>query len=41
MTASKVAYRHKGGFVALMGDHHAKYRKWGSTKASDWSIQAD
>jgi hypothetical protein len=40
-TASKVAYRHKGGFTALFGDMHAKYRKWGSTKASEWSIQAD
>jgi prepilin-type N-terminal cleavage/methylation domain-containing protein len=40
-TASKVAYRHKGGFTALFGDEHAKYRKYGSTKAADWSIQAD
>lgn len=40
-TASKVAYRHKGGYVALFGDEHAKFRKWGSTKASEWSIQAD
>jgi prepilin-type N-terminal cleavage/methylation domain-containing protein len=40
-TASKVAYRHKGGFNAVWGDHHAKFRKWGSSKASEWSIQAD
>lgn len=40
-TASKVSYRNKDGFVALFGDHHAKYRKYGSTKASEWSIQAD
>lgn len=40
-TASKVSYRHRGGFTALFGDHHAKYRKWGSTKAAEWSIQAD
>ena len=40
-TASKVAYRHKLGYVALFGDEHAKFRKWGSTKASEWSIQAD
>ena len=40
-TASKVAYRHSGGFTALFGDQHAKYRKWGSTKAAEWSIQAD
>ncbi|MCW3052556.1 MAG: prepilin-type N-terminal cleavage/methylation domain [Chthonomonadales bacterium] len=40
-TASKVAYRHAGGFEALMGDGHAKYRKWGSTKACEWTIQDD
>lgn len=40
-TASKVSYRHRGGFTALFGDHHAKYRKWGSTRAAEWSIQAD
>ena len=40
-TASKVAYRHFGGFTAVFGDAHAKFRKWGSTKASDWSIQQD
>ena len=40
-TASKVAYRHSGGFVSLHGDTHAKWHKWGSTKAADWSIQSD
>jgi prepilin-type N-terminal cleavage/methylation domain-containing protein len=40
-TASKVAYRHNNGFLALYGDGHAKWLKWGSTKAADWSIQAD
>jgi prepilin-type N-terminal cleavage/methylation domain-containing protein/prepilin-type processing-associated H-X9-DG protein len=40
-TASKVAYRHGGGFEALFGDGHAKYRKWGSSKPCDWTIQAD
>lgn len=40
-TASKVAYRHQTGFVALYGDGHGKWLKWGSTKASDWSIQKD
>ena len=40
-TASKVAYRHFGGFVALHGDLHAKWHKWGSTKSADWSIQQD
>ena len=40
-TASKVAYRHSGGFVSLNGDGHAKWHRWGSTKASEWSIQSD
>jgi prepilin-type N-terminal cleavage/methylation domain-containing protein/prepilin-type processing-associated H-X9-DG protein len=40
-TASKVAYRHNNGFIALYGDGHAKWLKWGSTKARDWSIQDD
>lgn len=40
-TASKVAYRHGEGFVSLYGDGHAKWLKWGSTKAKDWSIQSD
>lgn len=40
-TASKVAYRHGGGFEILFGDGHAKYRKWGSTKPCEWTIQAD
>jgi prepilin-type N-terminal cleavage/methylation domain-containing protein/prepilin-type processing-associated H-X9-DG protein len=41
LTASKVANRHSGGFTAVYGDGHAKWSKWGSTKAADWSIQAD
>jgi prepilin-type N-terminal cleavage/methylation domain-containing protein len=40
-TASKVANRHNGGFVALYGDQHAHWVRWGSTRARDWSIQAD
>jgi prepilin-type N-terminal cleavage/methylation domain-containing protein len=40
-TASKVAYRHNNGFVALYGDGHAKWLKWGSTRAQNWSIQMD
>lgn len=40
-TASKVARRHNEGFVALYGDGHAKWLRWGSTKPRDWSIQAD
>lgn len=40
-TASKVAATHFGGFNALYGDGHVKWRKWGSTQASEWSIQSD
>jgi hypothetical protein len=40
-TASKVAARHMDGFNILFGDGHAKWRKWGSTKAAEWTIQAD
>lgn len=38
---SKVASRHLDGFNALFGDGHVKFRKWGSTQANEWSIQAD
>ena len=38
---SKPAYRHFDGFNALFGDGHVKWRKWGSTKAGEWSIQAN
>lgn len=37
---SKPAYRHFDGFNALFGDGHVKWRKWGSTTAGEWSIQA-
>ncbi len=41
-TASKVARRHFEGFNAMYGDGHVKYYvKWGTTKASDWTIQRD
>jgi prepilin-type N-terminal cleavage/methylation domain-containing protein len=40
-TANKVSNRHFGGYVCLFGDGHAGYKKWGSSKASEWSIQAD
>jgi len=40
-TASKVAYRHTDGFNALFGDGHVKWRKWGSTRREEWSVQAD
>ena len=41
-TTSKVARRHFEGFNAMYGDGHVKYFvKWGSTQASDWTIQRD
>ena len=39
-TNSKVAARHFDGFNALYGDGHVKFRRWGSTTAGEWSIQA-
>lgn len=41
ITASKVSNRHFGGFVCLYGDGHSGYRKWGSTRAAEWSVQED
>ena len=38
---SKPAYRHFDGFNALFGDGHVKFRRYGSTTAAEWSIQAD
>jgi hypothetical protein len=41
-TASKVARRHFDGFNAMYGNGHVKYFvKWGTTQASDWTIQRD
>jgi prepilin-type N-terminal cleavage/methylation domain-containing protein/prepilin-type processing-associated H-X9-DG protein len=38
---SKIANRHMNGFNAVYGDGHAKWRKWGSTKASEWTVALD
>ncbi len=38
---SKVASRHFDGFNALYGDGHVKFKRWGTTDASEWSIQSD
>lgn len=40
-TANKPDYRHNGGYVLLYGDGHAGWKKWGSSKACDWTIQDD
>lgn len=38
---AKTADRHLEGFNALFGDGHVKFRKWGTTKPGEWSIQAN
>ena len=40
-TASKTAARHFDGFNAMYGDGHVKFVKYGSTRAGDWSVQAN
>lgn len=40
-TNGKTAHRHFDGFNAMFGDGHAKWRKWGSTTANEWTIQDD
>ena len=37
----KVAFRHFDGFNALYGDGHVKFRKWGSTRPQEWTVQSD
>ena len=39
--ASKVAPRHNQGFVALYGDGHAKWKRYGTSTPCDWSVQDD
>ena len=39
--SSKVSDRHFNGFNALFGDGHVKFRKWGSTRPNEWTIQDD
>ena len=38
-TFGKVAPRHLSGFNALYADGHVKFRRWGTTKREEWSIQ--
>ena len=40
-TPSKVAPRHNQGFVALYGDGHAKWKRYGTSTPCDWSVQDD
>jgi prepilin-type N-terminal cleavage/methylation domain-containing protein/prepilin-type processing-associated H-X9-DG protein len=36
-----VSDRHSGGFNAVYGDGHGKWKRYGSTQPCDWSIQKD
>ncbi|MDF2441366.1 MAG: hypothetical protein JWN98_2350 [Abditibacteriota bacterium] len=40
-TTRRVADRHLEGFMALYTDGHIKFRKAGSTRIGDWTVQAD
>jgi len=40
-STTRVASRHLEGFSALYGDGHVKWRRGGSTKLSDWTVQSD
>lgn len=40
-TDVRVAYRHFDGFNALFGDGHVKFRRWGSTRPQEWTVQSD
>jgi prepilin-type N-terminal cleavage/methylation domain-containing protein len=37
----RVRSRHSDGFVGVYGDGHVKWQRFGSSKPSQWSIQAD
>lgn len=36
---AKLSPRHSGGFNALYGDGHVKWRRWGTTRREEWSVQ--
>jgi prepilin-type N-terminal cleavage/methylation domain-containing protein len=40
-TSTRVRAQHLEGFMALFADGHMKFRKGGSTKVSEWTVQAD
>lgn len=40
-TSTRVASRHMQGFNTLYADGHVKYRKFGSSKVNDWTVQGD
>jgi prepilin-type N-terminal cleavage/methylation domain-containing protein/prepilin-type processing-associated H-X9-DG protein len=39
--AVQISDRHTGGFNAVYGDGHAKWKRYGATQPCEWSIQAD
>jgi prepilin-type N-terminal cleavage/methylation domain-containing protein/prepilin-type processing-associated H-X9-DG protein len=36
-----ISDRHSGGFNAVYGDGHAKWKRYGSTQPCDWTVQKD
>ncbi|MDQ3814990.1 MAG: type II secretion system GspH family protein [Armatimonadota bacterium] len=40
-TTTRVDGRHLEGFNTLYADAHVKWRKFGATKVSDWTVQTD
>lgn len=38
---SKVSNRHMEGFNAIYGDGHVKWRKYGTTRPQEWTVQQD
>jgi prepilin-type processing-associated H-X9-DG protein len=37
----QISDRHTGGFNAVYGDGHAKWKRYGSTQPCEWTIQKD
>lgn len=35
----KLSWRHFGGYNALYGDGHVKWKKWGTSRREEWSVQ--
>ena len=41
ITPNKPGARHSDGYVAVFGDGHSKWIKWGTSKPCQWTIQND
>ena len=37
---AKVSWRHFEGYNALFGDGHVKWKRWGSSRPGDWTVQS-